>query len=404
MPSAPPPSCSPCSCSSSGATPDPLLPLGIFSQGTVGPANLVMTLLGSVWVGLFFFLPLYQQQVLGAGPLEAGLAQLPLAAANMIGSSLAPALTRRVGAYRTLVAGLLIQAAGLLWLARISADGTFLTDVLGPILLIGLGLGMAFVQLTGAAVSGVRTADAGLASGLVNTTRQIGGSVGLAVLGTLAAARTAGATALPHTAALTEGYRTVFLASAAVLAAAAALSRLLVRGAPRPERDTAGSDPPAALPHRPRQVPLITPQKERPIMNEPYLTGHYAPRRRRDHRHRPHRRGHPAARADRPAPAQQPQPEARHHPHPLVQGQRHGPRDPAPGGPRRVVPQPLGPHPRPRRRPVHDGEGARSDRQHRRHPRHRARRPAARPQRGRPAVRADGRSGDRGGRTTSTGS
>ncbi|MFD8987242.1 DHA2 family efflux MFS transporter permease subunit [Streptomyces goshikiensis] len=228
--------------------PDPLLPLGVFSQGSVGPANLVMTLLGSVWVGLFFFLPLYQQQVLGAGPLEAGLAQLPLAAANMIGSSLAPALTRRIGAYRTLVAGLLIQAAGLLWLARISADGTFLTDVLGPILLIGLGLGMAFVQLTGAAVSGVRTADAGLASGLVNTTRQIGGSVGLAVLGTLAAARTAGATALPHTAALTEGYRTVFLASAAVLAAAAALSRLLVRGAPRPERDTAGSDP---LPHSP---------------------------------------------------------------------------------------------------------------------------------------------------------
>jgi EmrB/QacA subfamily drug resistance transporter len=213
----------------------PLLPPRLWSEGLVAPANLVMTLLGSVWVGLFFFLPLYQQQVLGAGPLEAGLSQLPLAAANMLGSSLAPRLSRRLGPHVTLAAGLLTQAAGLMWLSRITADGTFLTDVLGPILVIGLGLGTAFVQLTGAAVTGVRPADTGLASGLVNTTRQIGGAVGLAVLGTLAASRTAAA-AHHHSPAeaLTEGYRLAFLVSAAVLAAGAALTPLLARRVPAP--------------------------------------------------------------------------------------------------------------------------------------------------------------------------
>ncbi|MCX4539456.1 MFS transporter [Streptomyces sp. NBC_01565] len=245
--------------------PDALLPPGLLSQGAVGPANLVMALLGSVWVGLFFFLPLYQQQVLGAGPLEAGLSQLPLAAANMLGSALAPVLTRRIGPHRTLVAGLVTQAAGLLWLSRVSADGTFLTDVLGPILLIGLGLGVAFVQLTGAAVSGVRSADAGLASGLVNTTRQIGGAVGLAVLGTLAAARTAGSAGLPHTAALTEGYRTAFLASAAVLAAAAVLTRLLLRGArPEPDAAPATSVPATSVPHSPPYSPPYSPPPSSP--------------------------------------------------------------------------------------------------------------------------------------------
>ncbi|MFJ3977416.1 MFS transporter [Streptomyces sp. NPDC090021] len=232
----------------------PLLPSGLLTHGAVGPANLLMALLGAVWVGLFFFLPLYQQQVLGAGPLEAGLSQLPLAAANMLGSGLAPALTRRIGPHRTLLAGLVTQAAGFLWLARITADGTFLTHLLGPVLLVGAGLGVAFVQLTGAAVSGVEPAHAGLAGGLVNTTRQIGGAVGLAVLGTLAAARTASASAsasadLPRTAALTEGYRGAFLLSAAVLGLGAVLTPLVARRA-RPVRtpDPDSTPPPRAVP------------------------------------------------------------------------------------------------------------------------------------------------------------
>lgn len=226
--------------------PAPLIPPRLFTAGAVAPANLVMTLLGAVWVGLFFFLPLYQQQVLGAGPLETGLSQLPLAAANMLGSSLAPRLARRLGAHVTLAAALVTEAAGLLWLSRVSADGTFLADLLGPTLIVGLGLGMAFVQLTGAAVTGVYPADAGVAGGMANTTRQIGGAIGLAVLGTLAASVTAG-TGHDHSSAeaLTEGYRAAFLASAAVMAAAAALTPFLAHRAAR----ATGTDP---IPDGPR--------------------------------------------------------------------------------------------------------------------------------------------------------
>ncbi|MFJ3103486.1 MFS transporter [Streptomyces sp. NPDC086835] len=237
--------------------PAPLIPPRLLTTGTVAPANLVMTLLGAVWVGLFFFLPLYQQQVLGAGPLEAGLSQLPLAAANMLGSSLAPRLAGRLGAHVTLAAALLTQAAGLLWLSRISAQGTFPTDLLGPTVVIGLGLGIGFVQLTSAAVAGVNPADAGLAGGLVNTTRQIGGAIGLAVLGTLAASTTAGAAPHASTAeALTEGYQAAFLVSAALIAAGAALTPLLARRAARPAApDQRPTAPHAATPHSPPTPP-----------------------------------------------------------------------------------------------------------------------------------------------------
>ncbi|KQV15370.1 MULTISPECIES: MFS transporter [unclassified Kitasatospora] len=212
--------------------PAPLLPPRLLRTGSVGSANLLMALLGAVWIGLFFFLPLYQQQVLGDGPLQAGLSQLPLAAANIIGSSLAPRIARRLGPTPTLAGGLALLAGGFAWLSGISAHGSFAADVLGPTLVIGLGLGIAFVQLTAAAVAGVPGADAGLVGGLVNTTRQIGGAVGLAVLATLAASRTAAyGIGHPYAVALTEGYRTVFLLSAGVAAVAAVLSPLLTRGA-----------------------------------------------------------------------------------------------------------------------------------------------------------------------------
>lgn len=224
--------------------PAPLLPPHLLTRGSVAPANLVMALLGAVWVGLFFFLPLYQQQVLGDGPLRTGLAQLPLAAANMAGAFLAPRLARRFGASLTLVGGMAALSGGLLWLSGISADGTFTGDVLGPTTVIGLGLGIAFVQLTGAAVEGVPPDAAGIAGGLVNTTRQVGGALGLAVLGTLAAARTAAAEpGTSHALALTEGYRTAFLASAAVAAAGTALAPLLAR-TPKPIHPHTQAHPP----------------------------------------------------------------------------------------------------------------------------------------------------------------
>ncbi|MGW2996558.1 MFS transporter [Streptomyces sp. NPDC001193] len=210
--------------------PHALIPPGLFTTGRVAAGNLLMALLGSVWIALFFFLPLYQQQVLGSGPLATGAGQLPLAAANMYGSTLAPRLSRRFGATATVTGALLTEAAGLLWLSRISADGSYLADILGPSILVGLGLSIAFVQLTALAVEGVPPRDAGLAGALVNTTRQVGGAIGLAALATLAGSVTTHAALHePHVEALTAGYRTAFTVSAAVLASTALLALLLTR-------------------------------------------------------------------------------------------------------------------------------------------------------------------------------
>lgn len=154
---------------------DPLLP---GRMTVVAVPNVLMALLGAVWLGLFYFLPLYQQRTLGYTPLEAGLTQLPLAL--MI--TLASWVTGRISGRSVLPAGLLILAAGLAWLSRTPADGSFLFDLLGPTLLIGIGLGVAFVRLTAMSAEGVPAADSGLAGGLVNATRQIGGAIGLSFL------------------------------------------------------------------------------------------------------------------------------------------------------------------------------------------------------------------------------
>ncbi|MCB8905694.1 MULTISPECIES: MFS transporter [unclassified Streptomyces] len=213
--------------------PHPLLPPRLFTEARVGAGNALMALLGSVWIALFFFLPLYQQQVLGSSPLVTGLGQLPLAGAITLGSASAPRIARRIGPTATVTAALLAEAGGLLWLARISTDGSYAADVLGPSLLIGLGLSVAFVQLTALSVEGVPRTDAGLAGGLVNTTRQMGGAVGLAVLATVAGSVTAHAEngGRPYVEALTAGYRTAFGISAAVLTVTAALALILARRA-----------------------------------------------------------------------------------------------------------------------------------------------------------------------------
>ena len=231
--------------------PDPLVPpslpaggnaeknTGGNAGGKVVAGNVRMALLGSLWITLFFFLPLYQQQVLGSGPLATGLGQLPLTAANMPGSTLSPRLARPVGAPATVTGVLLLEAGGLPWLSRIGPHGGgYLADVLGQSPPIGLGLGAAFVQLTALSVADVPAADAGLAGGLVNTTRQVGGAIGLAVLATLAGSRTADVAAhRPHLEALTAGYRLAFGVSAAVITTAALLACFSIRR-------TADPDPP----------------------------------------------------------------------------------------------------------------------------------------------------------------
>ncbi|MFF4448442.1 MFS transporter [Streptomyces sp. NPDC001502] len=222
--------------------PNALIPPRLLTAGRVAAGNVLMALLGSVWIALFFFLPLYQQQVLGSGPLVTGVGQLPLALAHMIGSALAPRVARVIGATATVTAALLTEAAGLLWLSWMRADGSYLVDVLGPSILVGLGLSIAFVQLTALAVDGVPRQDAGLAGGLVNTTRQVGGAIGLAALATLAGSVTTHAsTGLPPLEALTAGYRAAFTVSAAVLATTALLALFLTRrsGARTPTAATA---------------------------------------------------------------------------------------------------------------------------------------------------------------------
>ncbi|MGW0561722.1 MFS transporter [Streptomyces sp. NPDC003016] len=220
---------------------DPLLPPALLHNRSAVTGNLLMVLLGAVWVATFFFLPLYQQKVLGYSPLEAGLTQLPLAAALMAASWGAGRLRG------TLLPGLLVLAAGLLWLARLPVDGAFLTDLLGPSVLIGAGLGLAFVPLTALGIAEAEPRHTGIAGGLINTSRQVGGALGLAILTTLAAPA-AGRTA-PGPAALAYGYRRALVAAAliALLAAAGTGIHLLHR------RSRTAADPSA------HPVPAHTP-------------------------------------------------------------------------------------------------------------------------------------------------
>ncbi|MFE0790789.1 MFS transporter [Streptomyces mutabilis] len=198
---------------------NPLLPPALLRNRSLVTGNILMLLLGGVWVATFFFLPLYQQKVLGYSPLEAGLTQLPLAAALMAASWGAGRLSK------TLLPGLLVLAAGLLWLARLPVDGAFLPDLLGPSVLIGTGLGLAFVPLTALGVAEVEPRHAGIAGGLINTSRQVGGALGLATLTPLAAPVTPALTAQAH------GYRRALVAAALIALLAAATSAIhLLRG------------------------------------------------------------------------------------------------------------------------------------------------------------------------------
>ncbi|TLQ47788.1 MFS transporter [Streptomyces marianii] len=225
----------------------PLLPLRVFSTGLVGPANIAMAVLGAVITGMFFFLSLYQQQILGDGPKAAALCQIPLSVAAALGCTLAPRLARRAGPRTALGMGLAALAAGLLWLGGVPGEGTFLQEAMAPSLLIGAGLGIAFVQITQAATAGVPHQDSGPASGLVTTARMIGGVFGLALLTGLAASRTAAADPLAsEVRALHEGYQATFtVLGLAVLATALFLLAVFVRRrrAPRGAAPAPGSGP-----------------------------------------------------------------------------------------------------------------------------------------------------------------
>jgi EmrB/QacA subfamily drug resistance transporter len=219
----------------------PLVPFRIFRLRTLTGANVVGLLIGASLISMFFFITLYLQQVLGYSPLETGLAYLPMALTIVVVAGIASQLVTRLGFKPVLMLGMALTGVALVWFSRVSVDGGFAVDVLGPSVLAGAGLGMAIVPDTVAAMTGVRPEETGLASGLINTSQQIGGALGLAVLATVANSRTgdvlAGSggdsAALPS--ALTEGFQAAFLVGALLAALGLVLTLVLIR-----TRDTAG--------------------------------------------------------------------------------------------------------------------------------------------------------------------
>ncbi len=196
----------------------PLMPLRIYRSRTLSAANLIVLLVGGASFGMWFFVSLYLQQVLGYSPIRAGLAFLPMTLCIVAGSTAASRLVARLGAKPILIVGMLSLTVGLFWFTGISPTGTYVGDMLFPSLLTALGIGLAFVPATISAVAGVAPQEAGLASGLVNTARLFGGALGLAILAAIATSRTA--SELHHAgtsahAALVSGFQLAFVVSSA---------------------------------------------------------------------------------------------------------------------------------------------------------------------------------------------
>jgi EmrB/QacA subfamily drug resistance transporter len=223
----------------------PLMPLGLFRLRNLAISNVVGVLWAAAMFAWFFLSALYLQLVLGYSPLQVGLAFLP---GNLIMAvfslGLSAKLVMRFGIRAPLAVGLSLAAAGLILFARAPVDGNFLVDVFPPMILLGFGAGMAFNPVLLAAMSDVDQSEAGLASGVVNTAFMMGGALGLAVLASLADARTD--TLLGdgdgQLTALTGGYHAAFIAGAAFAAAAAAVGGVFIRASMAPAMDAHGAD------------------------------------------------------------------------------------------------------------------------------------------------------------------
>jgi EmrB/QacA subfamily drug resistance transporter len=212
----------------------PLMPLRVFKNRQLTAANIVVFMLGASMLAMWFLVSLYLQEVLEFSPIQAGLAFAPMASFLAVCSRFAGKLAARVGPARLLGGGMTAVAVGMLLFARMPADGSYWKDVLPAGLLCSGGIGFAFVPVTIAAMAGVEPREAGLASGIVNTARQVGGSLGLAILSTIAidrAASLAGQTSV-H-AALTSGFHRAFVIGAG-FAAIGALATMLMNKRVRP--------------------------------------------------------------------------------------------------------------------------------------------------------------------------
>ena len=231
---------------------EPLVRLGIFLERTIRSANLVMLLVASGLFAMFYFNSLYVQRVLGYSPIEAGLAFVPFTLGIVIGAGLSQVLVRTIGLRSVGIIGMSLGTVGMLLFLRLDVGGDYLTDLLPGIMLISIGMGLTFVPVTLIATSGVEAGDAGLASGLLNTSQQIGGALGLAILSTLATSRTADSlaevggqpTATEAGHALVAGFHIAYLAAAAFLAAGAVLLAVMLK---RSDVEQVDVDEPATI-------------------------------------------------------------------------------------------------------------------------------------------------------------
>jgi EmrB/QacA subfamily drug resistance transporter len=230
----------------------PLMPFRIFRLRTLTGANVVGLLIGSAIFAMFFFLSRYMQQVLGYDALKAGLSYLPLTIVIIVSAGVASQLVTKLGFKPVLIAGMALVAVALLWFAQVPVDGSYVTDLLAPMIIAAVGLGFAFVPVTIAAVSKISADDSGLASGLINTSQQVGGALGLAILGTIASSRTADLVTAAHgdpsalPSALTEGFQRAFLAGAGFAVLGIIATLVLVRG----------SDSRAIVGAKPAELPI----------------------------------------------------------------------------------------------------------------------------------------------------
>ncbi|WP_433238960.1 MFS transporter [Actinomadura nitritigenes] len=221
----------------------PLMPLSVWRTPGLAGANAAMALLGAAWIPMWYFLNLYLQQVLGYGAFPSGAALLPMTALMMVLMvGVTGRLIARFGTRPLIVTGLVVLAAGLLVLSTIDADGGFLTDVLPGSLVSAVGMSLVFIPATMAAIGGVAPEQGGLASGIVNTTYQVGSAIGLAVMTAIATSRGAGKPGdLP---ALTDGFQAAFVGAAVVALAGAGLALVTLRARsarPADEKESVGA-------------------------------------------------------------------------------------------------------------------------------------------------------------------
>jgi predicted MFS family arabinose efflux permease len=210
---------------------EPLMPFSIFRLRTVSGANVAGLILGTAVFAMFLMLTLYMQQVLGYSAMRTGIAYLAVAGTAIVWSAVAAQLVNRVGVKPVLTAGMVSLTAGLVYFTQVSVGGSYLGDLLPGFLLIAIGLGFSFVPISIAALAGVQPAEAGLASGLINTSQQVGGALGVAILSTIATSTTSDAvgsgTAVPF--ALTDGFQAAFMGATAIAVAGILAALLLIR-------------------------------------------------------------------------------------------------------------------------------------------------------------------------------